>query len=535
MFGRIYVALLLAISTIVVTHGSTSGQSTIHVGAGQVLTHSDLLGGNFNGSSFALGPATKFEINAGGTIGPIGEFHSAAPNVPIDLKGSTINLNSGGFSGDAISGLPSIVSNGTMNVYPGATLLPTIVQVGSLNILVSFEARAGANINFHGGLIQGAYDARSGSTTNFYGGYFYHTPEFFGGSVINISGGHFRAMPLTNSSSITLTGGEFKLNGAPLPAMDQSLGSPAGVLSGTLSDGTPFLFPRFNSNAQVSLKVVDLPAATPSPMVVDDVHPFEGSGLRVGQSMSLRDGGVLGAPLAINGESFGARFTVDSALLSIEGGSVAAEFLDVINSSVRVSDGTIQPVARAFAGSILDISGGTVGGTALNKSAMNMSGGYITSFSADNGSVVNITGGEVGPFSRIGAGSTANISGGLIETRPGINLAFGADSGSTLNLLVRSALLNGVPIDFGASGTNVITSRNFDQLQVILADGNPFELTLFQDPHYAFGISEQATLAVTLVPEPFTMQLVLWVAALIGRARPAKSTEHGARGTESRS
>lgn len=525
MSGRNRLATLILSLTCAVAVGTATAQTTIQVNSGQVLTQSDLLAGSFAGSSFALGPTTTFEINAGGRIGPLGDFEATPPEGAIDLKGATINLNSGGVSGDPTNGLPSIVSNGTMNIYQGTTILPTIVKIGNINILANYEANAGAKFNFYGGLVLGSYDANSGSTTNFYGGYFYHTPEFFGGSVVNIAGGHFRAMPLTYSgSSITLTGGEFKLNGVPLPALNQSLGSPAGILSGTFADGTPFLFTRFNSNAQVSLKVVDLPAAAPSPIVVDATNVFDGSGLRTGQSMKLLAGGVIGAPLLMNGETLPTRFTVDGAMLNIEGGAVEAEVVDAIHANVTISHGNITPSTNAFAGSFLDISGGTVGSVSVNNSSLKISGGSIASFSAVSGSVVNITGGVVGPFSIVGGGCTANISGGIIETRPGINLAFGADWGSTLNLYVRSALLNGAPIDFGPTHTSIVTNRNFDQLQVILADGNPFELTLFQDPHYSFGISEGATLRVTLVPEPNAALLVPFAAILVelSRRRNAK-------------
>jgi len=130
-------------------------------------------------------------------------------------------------------------------------------------------------------------------------------------------------------------------------------------------------------------------------------------------------------------------------------------------------------------GSVVNISGGTVGDGFNARSLVNISGGTIgDDFDAQNNSVVNISGGSVG------------------------HRDFDASAGSEVNLFGSDFVLDGVPLDASLTIGDAFTidSRNVT-LSGILADGTAFSFDLsndfFSDDEF-FSIS--ATVTVTLGP-----------------------------------
>jgi hypothetical protein len=128
------------------------------------------------------------------------------------------------------------------------------------------------------------------------------------------------------------------------------------------------------------------------------------------------------------GGTLGSNFAVVSSTLHINGGFVGRG-LETWDSTVNITDGTVQNHFAVREGSVVNMSGGIVGGEgylgnldAHAGSEINISGGTVDgSFYAFSGSVVNISGGTVGDEAGfrnfyIQPGSEVNISGGLVRS-----------------------------------------------------------------------------------------------------------------------
>jgi hypothetical protein len=210
--------------------------------------------------------------------------------------------------------------------------------------------------------------------------------------------------------------------------------------------------------------------------------------LRSGQSLTLRDGGEIGNHLYAQGAS-----------IDIQGGRLGW-YTRVVETAVTISGGETGVNFEAFHGSTVDVTGGSVGGQASARkgSVWQFYGGnHGLFFSASDGSEVNVFGGSFGSGFTLSPGSTVNIHGGTFS---GI-LAYGG----TMNLFVKSALVNGVPLDLKFGVPVEISERGFSSLlEAVLADGSPLLIDLAPDqgkPPSPF-VHPNAKLFVTLVPEP---------------------------------
>lgn len=141
-----------------------------------------------------------------------------------------------------------------------------------------------------------------------------------------------------------------------------------------------------------------------------------------------------------------------------------------------------------------------------------MRGGTVESLFVTPGSVINISGGTVNSLIALDR-SVTNISGGVIDE------GLDAESGSEVNLFGTEFLIDVVPLEGLLLGVPmVVADRDMGvpgrlALSGTLADGTPFDFTLdgdfrrFQDDFF----SPNATLTVTLVPEPAAFSLSLFV------------------------
>ncbi len=356
-----------------------------------------------------------------------------------------------------------------------------------------FSASSGSELNLNGGTVGESFRANSGSVVNIRGGSvdfdFRATP----GSEVNISGGNvsfgFEALP---GSDVELIGGEFTLNDAVFNGPTLTLGAD-DVFTGTLADGSTFVFNVRSSDilSGVTLTPVALPALNTAPQIVTSNITGGPSGLRAGQDLTLQNGGVLGD-----------NFAVVDATLNIEGGSVGSG-LETARSTVNISGGNVGDDFFANAGSQVNISGGNVG----------------IFFVARSGSEVNISGGNLdGPF-RASSGSEVNISGG------DLGRGFGANDGSEVNFLGTSFSLDGEILDALAFNEPfTITDRDVT-LSGTLADGSLFSIDLTQNGPFSFSgdfVNSDATLTVTLIPEPTSLALLgLSGLAMLRRRRSA--------------
>ncbi len=388
--------------------------------------------------------------------------------------GSTtqLNLSEGGRIGtvvDAIAGTE-------VNVRGGV--------VGS-----SFDARSGSEVNISGGVVGSNFQAFAGSEVNMSGGRLGGGFDADAGSVVSIRGGSFgrlfEAMP---GSDVELIGAAFRLNQNSYNASVITLND-ADLFTGTLEDGSVFIFSPLGgdslSGVTLTAPPVPLPPPDLNPRVLTTAMTDGPSGLRAGQTLTVRDGGVLG-------EYFGAV----GATLNVEGGEIAAG-LEVVESVVNITAGSVG-LSGAYVGSEVTISGGRVG----------------TFFSAHAGSVVAVSGGEVDSFFEAGAGSDVNITGGRFGTRftagdgsvvtiqgGTFGRAFQTNVGSDVELIGGEFRLNGAVY----SGSTVTLDLG-DVFTGTLADGSVFVFNAYSNDALS-GVSLAAPTQALPPADPTPMVL----------------------------
>ena len=298
---------------------------------------------------------------------------------------SELNVTGGDFSGLNTQDSNVNISGGTFQVFSGAAVV----------------AEAGSVFDIQGGTFVDAFAARSGSVVTVSGGRFENEFNALSGSQVDISGGVLGGLfRFSAGSDVELIGGEFFLNGAAFNGNTISLSSfRDDVFSGTLQDGTPFILTSFTSDFATNLRLtnVAVPTIANENFVVDSTNSESAPlGLRTGQTLTVRDGGLLDAFDSVGGSVF------------VEGGTLAG--VDVLDGSVNVSGGVVQQFT-GFAGSRLDVSGGEVGRVeAFPGGEINVSGGSVGFADLEN-SVLNIEEGFVGTI-RVRDNSTVIVSGG---------------------------------------------------------------------------------------------------------------------------
>jgi len=294
-------------------------------------------------------------------------------------EGSVVNIN-GGQVGDNFEAVGSLVTieggsvgddfdamnSSTVNILSGAVGRDLAVSGGSI-------------VNVLGGSVGRFLDAYNGGTLNISGGSVGSNMEVHSGGAITVSGGTFgdRIVAITGSK-VRILGGEFRLNGTQIDELD-SVGDTlalepfflpdVSVLSGTLTDGTPFAIAfspfegGFFSNGTLTLETTSLPVVGPAMTVVpNDPAPL---GIRSGQTMYVDNGGVvgdhfnagLGSVVHVTGGQVGVNFEAVGALVTISGGSVGDEFDAMDGSTVNISGGSIGEGFGAFSGSTVNLFG----------------------------------------------------------------------------------------------------------------------------------------------------------------------------------
>jgi hypothetical protein len=350
---------------------------------------------------------------------------------------------------------------------------------------------------------------------------------------VTLSGGAVEFLGIEDGSSVTLQGGDFRLNGSPIPGTSDigsivNLEQPLAVgdiLSGVLADGTSFVFANLPNERSLdgnipTLHTVGIPTIVPRTFVVSiDGNP---GGVRTGQSL-VADAPLSPIPFAalpggavdvVAGGSIGRMQALD-ATVNVKGGTVGT--LVAIGSDVHISGGRVSTI-RSYHDSQVRVTGGQVQSPMhlyLGSDAV-VAGGTIELLDVFSDSTAQVKGGLVrGVF--VGASGMATISGGRVGSVEGIV----AQPDATVHLIGKQFLLNDVPVPGLSLGITLEILRRDATLSGILADGSPFSFQLFESSggHIFPGIHEDATLLVTLVPEPSCWLLLGWLGAAVGLRR----------------
>lgn len=218
----------------------------------------------------------------------------------------------------------------------------------------------------------------------------------------------------------------------------------------------------------------------------------------MGNTSATQNGGSIG--LVAGGQA--ALIAEDDASFTMNGGTIDTFILFNDDSTFMMNSGTISggiqlndnAVAMMTGGSIgagglmsdtacvFNFSGGTTGDAfVVEKGTINISGGALGDNSAllnfdGIDPVMNMTSGALGTDFRAYDG-TLNIEGGLIGDGFRLGRPTGDGSGVTLNLVVKSATLDGVDLMLSTTPTT-ITARGGEFLSCVMLDDSLIGLDL---------------------------------------------------------
>lgn len=285
------------------------------------------------------------------------------------------------------------------------------------------EIGGGTQLNlFDDGSIGEDFLAYAGSAIEMTGGHLGNGYRGYPDSELNVHGGKVgNRLWIDDGAAFNLFGGEFLLNGSPPANTSFSFNSVSDVLTGTLSDGTSFVFSPIGRDRIQSVKLVEkpLPERQLTPKYVDNAEAPRG--LRAGETLTVVDNGALpenfaavGATLRIAGGTVGDDLEVVDTFLTITNGGVGDNVIASHGSVVNVQGGSLGNCASAGSGSVFNISGGEVGHwfRAYDGSVINISGGELNDLTVHGGSVVNVSGGTFTNMLRLNGDNVVNISGG---------------------------------------------------------------------------------------------------------------------------
>ncbi|QDT74552.1 cupredoxin domain-containing protein [Lacipirellula limnantheis] len=267
--------------------GLREGQ-TLRVDAGQVL-----------GNYFTAGRGSTLIVDPGGTVG--NNLRSVAATVKISGKlngdlvavdGSQIELSAGSSMGSVFAQRSRLKMTGRSAF--GVFLYDSTFDVERGGTVEFLRGMEGSEINVHGGRVgtigsgslQDTVQVNRGGVMNLFGGTLGDVSRIGGtfnlaggtlgrffsvdrGGVLNVSGGSFgQSLYIDSGAELNFLGTEFKLDGEPIPRLQQGvrfvLGDRGRTLSGVLADGSPFerfLSPTISAGAKVTLTLVPEPQA----------------------------------------------------------------------------------------------------------------------------------------------------------------------------------------------------------------------------------------------------------------------------------
>jgi hypothetical protein len=527
----------------------------------------NIVGGSV-GRSFNAFAGSKVNIS-GGTIGiDFRAWNGSRVNISggrihrrfMAMDGSVVNISGGVIEGDFVAQMGSLVtvSGGSIGDdfnAAGGSVVDILGGTFTRNIL------SGGIINFSGGNVLGSI-GQSGGSLAMSGGSalglsvgFNGIANISGGSIVllsagngsnsTLSGGSIGRQLLANrGSAVTIIGGEFRLDGVPIPGLESEDSSvqvniPLGpLLSGTLADGTPFAFTSDDedliADGTITLKAAALPSI--GPPVISVPNSTIPLGMREGQLLVVSNNGALpnyfnagrGSTTLVTSGTVGAHFEAVAATVIVTGGQIGDGFdafngstlamyggqfgnsVDAEASFVDLVDGRIGAQFTARNGTIVNVFGGEIdyGFRSENGSQVNISGGVIKDNFTASGSTIRISGGYVGNFFWAHSDSTVHISGGTIGQ--------GVRAGSRFDVYGGEFRLDGQLIE-GLDGEGKAKVFNLPPLSVlsgILADGTPFAFTgsqlSYDEIHdgnlvlhsQALPPTGSASISVPIVPAP---------------------------------
>ena len=421
--------------------------------------------------------------------------NASTPNGPASLRfGQTLTLEQGGvingefeavdavinIDGGSIEG-DSAFSDTTVNLNDGSiaanalALAETVFNINGGSIGDNFRVASESVVNLNDGTIGDNFRIASGSQIFISGGTVGRDFRVPSGGLAKISGGTF-GRGFDVGSGVELSGGEFQLNGVDYNEPTVSI-SFADVFSGTLSDGSTFLFTgrHFDDLSNVQLNRTDLPDFDSNPIVIDASTSVSPTGVRTGQTLLLEEGGM------IDGE-----FETVGGTIVINGGSVAGETA-FSNTTVTLNEGSITGAATFFSSTVN-----------LNDGVLGTDGTLVE---AASGSEFNLIGGTVGGLIAR-SGSEVNIFGDVFESNDNDESTLNAQSSSTVNLFAIEFSIDGNEVEFTDPDTPLLINDRGITVSGVFLDGSEFEYLVIPAGFGTLQVAQGADLQLNLVTAP---------------------------------
>ncbi len=326
----------------------------------------------------------------------------ATVNGSFGVRDNSLAVVTGGeITGGLRVGSGSMVrmSGGRANIdawgnYEGTAVYGNSVFLMSGGVIGSYFAVDDSYASLTGGRIEGEVPI----TTN---------------GLLEVAGGTFGRVTTARGGSLSLRGGEFLLDGAPvagLSANAQTIEFPAdSVLTGVLADGTSvtlanieYLHDYFADN-QITLQLAPVPANELRHL--NAPHDIVPAGLRTGQSLTLHPGGIApknftalpGSTISVDGGTIDHGFEASGAAVTMTAGSIGEQGAIYHGTTMQVLGGEIGSDFVAGPGSRLEMKGGKVGYSLLARSDSEViySGGKMANWlNVNPGSSFTVAGGE---------------------------------------------------------------------------------------------------------------------------------------------
>ncbi|MCA9188793.1 MAG: hypothetical protein KDA99_24375 [Planctomycetales bacterium] len=227
------------------------------------------------------------------------------------------------------------------------------------------------------------------------------------GNFVTISGGVIgNGLTVDNGSQLWIFGSDFRLDGIPIDGVNH-VGdqfavtelSGNAVLSGTLSDGTPFAFSSFRDQIADGVVTVELAETVPVGEVLMQAEAGIGP-------QSIRDGQLLVAEQsAVLPDMFQAG---RGSTLVMRNGAAAGDYLTAVDATVIADNANIGSLATFLDNSTLRMSQGIIGGGLLlgAESVAHVVGSHVDSMQVVEGAIANVANSTIDAWSTVTQGSS---------------------------------------------------------------------------------------------------------------------------------
>ena len=376
------------------------------VGDGVAISNGSLakISGGFLGNNVNVSGNSQVSLT-GGSIGTRSNLTNSTLVATGGIIGRLFNVEEGGLleiKGGAVDWQLSSAPNSSVTI-DGGTVGDYFETSGNVKILAGtvgerFEVRDGGEVVIRGGEIGRYFTLYEGANVLLEDGEISRDAYVASGASLTISGGSVGVdVGTASGSNVVVQGAEYYLDGDSVQGLSE-VGDSVGVnlqessiLSGVMSNGTPFYFGGFRNDSfadgSLNLSLADM-TKFEEEILTPDIGEYLSKSrinqtINVGEGAGLRSGFLVGSDTTVN----------------LNGGNISNSYTALSGSTTNINEGYAGYHFKAFAGSIVNLLGGRI----------------APEMDAYEGSLINIESGKLGSRFRAYAGSRVNISGGEIS------------------------------------------------------------------------------------------------------------------------